>query len=226
MSAWIDAIVKLMEQGGILILALAYLLGVITSLSPCTLSVLPVLVGYIGGSRGLTRGKGLMLSVAFVLGMSITLSILGLLASVFGQVFDSLGSGWYYVLAAVAIVMGLNLLDVIHIQFPTLKRMPTGSASIWGLIFMGMAFGLVMSPCTAPVLAVLLTFAAARGNPAESMMLLFLYGFGHGLILILAGTFTAVIKNLPALRQRTSLINRVSGVLLIMAGLYLLTLTW
>jgi cytochrome c-type biogenesis protein len=89
-----------------------------------------------------------------------------------------------------------------------------------------MAFGLIMSPCTTPVLAVLLTYAAARGDVVYSMGLLFSYGLGHGLILLAAGTFTSVLTTVPALRSKTGFINTVSGVLLIVAGLYLLTLTW
>ncbi len=215
-----------LDAGGPLVFFLVFLVGIITSLSPCVLSVLPIMVGYIGGQGSISRLKGFYLSLLFVVGMAITLSLLGMAASLFGQIFEQTGTWWYYVLAAVAILMGLRLLDVIHFQFPTLAKMPSVQMSLGGTILMGMAFGLVMSPCTTPVLAVLLTYVAARGDLGYSTALLFSYGLGHGLLLLVAGTFTSFLKGLPALRERTRFLTSLSGVLLILAGFYLLLLTW
>ena len=226
LAGFVDYVYTMLETGSILVFLLVFLLGVITSLSPCVLSILPILVGYIGGQEKLSRARGFFLSLQFVGGMAITLTILGVAAAAFGRIFEETGTGWYWVLAAVAIIMGLNMLDVISIRFPSLQTMPVFSKGWYGTVLMGMAFGLVMSPCSTPVLAVLLTVAAARGEVLYSMGLLFSYGLGHGLILVVAGTFTSVLTTIPSLRARTGFINKISGVLLILAGLYLITLTW
>jgi cytochrome c-type biogenesis protein len=226
LSGFIDYVYTVLESGSLIVFIWVFLLGVITSLSPCVLSILPIMVGYIGSREKISRLRGFFLSLQFVLGMAITLTILALVAASFGRIFEQAGSAWYYVLAAVAIIMGLNLLDVIPIRFPTLKKMPAFTGTFYGTVLMGMAFGLVMSPCTTPVLAVLLAYAAARGEVLYSMGLLFFYGLGHGMILLAAGTFTSVLTTIPAIRSRTGFINKASGILLILAGLYFLTLTW
>ncbi len=224
-SDFVDYVYTVLETGSWSVFALVFALGIVTSLSPCVLSVLPILVGYIGSQTEKGRARGFMLSLQFVVGMAITLTILAVIASAFGQIFQQAGKAWYFVLAAVAIVMGLNLLGVIPLRFPTLTTMPVFRRSFLGTVLMGMAFGLIMSPCTTPVLAVLLTYAAARGDVVYSMGLLFFYGLGHGLILLAAGTFTSVLTTIPALRSKTGFINTASGILLILEGLYLLTLT-
>ena len=215
-----------LESGSMIVFLLVFVLGLITSLSPCVLSILPIMVGYIGSQEGISRLRGFVLSLQFVLGMAITLTVLAVAAASFGRIFEQTGTAWYYVLAAVAILMGLNLLNVVSIRFPTLQRMPTMKGSFFGTVLMGMAFGLVMSPCSTPVLAVLLTYAAARGEVLFSMGLLFSYGLGHGMIILAAGTFTSVLTSIPSIRSRTGFITTASGILLILAGLYLLTLTW
>ncbi len=216
----------MLESGRTIVFALVFLLGVITSFSPCVLSILPIMVGYIGSREGISRLKGFFLSLQFVLGMAITLAILAVAAASFGRIFEQTNRAWYFVLAGVTILMGLNLLDVVPLRFPTLQKMPAFSGNFLGPVLMGMAFGLVMSPCTIPVLAVLLTYAAARGDVLYSMGLLFFYGLGHGMILLAAGTFTSVLTTIPQIRARTGFITKASGILLLLAGLYLLTLTW
>jgi len=87
---------------------------------------------------------------------------------------------------------------------------------------MGLLFGLVLSPCATPVLAVIITYVASTGSVYYGASLLFAYGLGHGLPLILAGTFTASIKQLPRFRKYAHYITWLSGVVLIMLGLYFL----
>ncbi|MBS4021509.1 MAG: hypothetical protein KGZ63_14110 [Clostridiales bacterium] len=98
--------------------------GLVTSFSPCILSMTPVMVGYIGGYSEGSRIKGFLMSLSFVTGLAVTFAILGFIASYFGLFFGRIGAGWYYLLAVVAIVMGLHLLGVLTFSMPGIKKVP------------------------------------------------------------------------------------------------------
>lgn len=206
-------------------LIIIFLGGVVTSFSPCILSMLPVMVGYIGGySDGTSKIKGFFLATAFVLGLSTTFAIMGFVAASLGLIFGQVGSFWYYILAAVAILMGLHLLGVFNFNLPGLKQMPVKLSGYPGSYLMGLFFGLVASACATPVLAVIITYSAVQGELAYGSLLLFVYGIGHGLPLIVVGTFTSLLKKLPRMQYYTRYINFFSGGILILLGFYLLIL--
>ena len=218
-----EIIPQTIASKSLIIILIIFAGGIITSLSPCILSMLPVMIGYIAGyGDNSTKTKGFALSTTFVLGMSTTFAILGLVAASLGIVFGQISSVWYYILATVAIIMGLNLLGVISFNIPGIKKMPVVLTGYLGAYVMGLFFGLAASPCATPVLAVIMTYVALEGELVFGALLLFIYGIGHGLPLILAGTFTVLLKKLPKLERYTQYINYFSGGILILLGLYLL----
>lgn len=190
-------------------------------------AMVPVTVGYIGGyneEKGSSKFRGFTMSLIFVLGLSTTFAVFGIIAVILGKVFGQLGTSWYYVIAALAIVMGLHLLGVININFPGLKELPIKKSGLLPAYLIGMMFGLVMSPCATPVLAVIVTYVASTGSFYYGAALLFVYGLGHGLPLIIAGTFTATIKQLPRFRSISRYVTTASGVIMMLLGLYFLIL--
>jgi Thiol:disulfide interchange protein len=209
-----------LASGGGSILILVFLGGVLTSLSPCILSMLPVMLGYIGGLEKPTKTKGFITSAFFVLGLAVTFSILGIVASLLGKAFGQIGPAWPYIIGLFAILMGLQLIGVFNFELPGLKAMPEKRGGVLGSFGVGLLFGLVASPCATPVLAVLMTYVAGQGVLWYGALLLFIYGLGHGLPLIIAGTFTAVLKSLPRLGKWSQYINYLSGAILIVLGLY------
>ena len=212
-----------MGQRSALVLVLVFIGGVVTSISPCILSMVPLLVSYIGGYGGDgPRSRGFMLSSSFVTGLAITFAVLGFIAASFGQVFGQIDAIWYYILAAVAIIMGLQLLGVLTFNLPGLQKIPIKKAGFGGSLVMGMLFGLVASPCATPVLAVIITYAAVQAEPVYGSGLLFIYGIGHGLPLLVAGTFTGFARSLPRFNRYTQYLSYVSGFILIVLGLVLL----
>lgn len=224
-NSWYESFLKetipnALNEGGLLILILVFLGGLMTSLSPCILSMLPVMLGYIGGLEKPTKTKGFITSVSFVLGLAVTFAILGIVASLLGKAFGQIGSAWLYIIGLFAILMGLQLIGVINVNLPGLKSMPDKRGGVLGSFGVGLLFGLVASPCATPVLAVLMTYVAGQGILWYGAMLLFIYGLGHGLPLIIAGTFTAVLKSLPRLQKWGHFITYLSGSLLIVLGLY------
>lgn len=221
MNTFLGDVSLYLLESPFLVLPLVFLLGIITSLSPCILSLMPVLLGYIGG-YGDNRRKSFLMAVFFVIGLGITFAALGLLASYLGTIFGQVGSFWYIFAALIAIVMGLHLLDVVHLRFPGLKRLPFKANSPLGAVLVGLTFGLVASPCSTPVLAAILSFVAVRQQVLYGGLLLFVYGAGQGTPLILLGSFAGLLRELPYLQARSKYFSYFSGVVLILLGLYLL----
>lgn len=197
--------------------------GLLTSLTPCMLSMLPITIGYIGGYEAKSRFHAAVQSVWFSLGLATTLAILGILAASLGKVYGQIGIGLPIAVSAIAIIMGLNLLEALPLQLPSFDAMgwipqniPNGVRSY----LLGLTFGLVASPCSTPVLAALLAWVSTIGNPVLGSLILLAYTTGYVAPLILAGTFTATIKKFLELRQWSSWITPASGALLVGFGVF------
>ena len=200
-----------------------FLAGLLTSVTPCMLSMLPITIGYIGGYQAKSRFQGLLQSTWFSLGLATTLAGLGVIAASLGKVYGQIGVGLPIAVSLIAIVMGLNLLEILPLRFPSLgatdwitEDLPPAVRSY----LLGLTFGLIASPCSTPVLAVLLAWVASTQNLYLGGVLLLTYTAGYVTPLILAGTFTASLKKLLALRQWSSWVNSASGALLLAFGVY------
>ncbi len=202
-------------------MGIIFLAGLLTSLTPCMLSMLPITIGYIGGYESQGRWQAATQSSWFALGLASTLAILGIIATTIGKVYGQIGLGLPIIVSLIAIIMGLNLLEVIPLRFPSLgatewiaDELPRGVRSY----LLGLTFGLVASPCSTPVLATLLAWVATTQDLFLGAGLLLAYALGYVAPLILAGTFTASIKKLLELRRWSGWINPVSGTLLVLFG--------
>jgi cytochrome c-type biogenesis protein len=204
-------------------IAVIFLAGLLTSLTPCMLSMLPITIGYIGGYEAKSRLQAAAQSTWFSLGLATTLAILGIVAVIFGKVYGQIGIGLPIIVSILAILMGLNLLEALPIQFPSFgsmdwisEELPQGVRAYC----IGLSFGLVASPCSTPVLASILGWVAEQQDFFMGGVLLLSYTLGYVMPLILAGTFTASIKKILELRRWSGWINPVSGVLLIAFGVF------
>lgn len=188
--------------------------------------MVPLIVGYVGGGRDLPRRGAFFISLAFGLGLSVTFMTLGVLASLLGGLLGGGMRAWYYIIAAVCLLIGLQMLGFLGFPAPAwldLGRQRVKTRGLPGAFLLGLVSGLVVSQCATPVLAVILTYVMAQQSGAVyGAALLFLYALGCSLPLILAGTFAGALKNLRALGKWSDTINKVSGALLILVGFYFL----
>jgi len=201
----------------------SYLGGMLATASPCILASIPLVIGFVGGYAGGSKRQAFLYSVTFVLGLAVVMSALGAAAALMGTMFGMSGPAWYFILAAVLIIMGLHLAGVIDLKLATSQKWLPQRTGLLGALLLGMLFGTVLSPCASPVLAVILTLAAVQQKVAYGSSLLFAYALGQGTLIILAGTCTGVIESfLQSRGSRLSLgLQKAAGGLLFLAGLYL-----
>jgi cytochrome c-type biogenesis protein len=232
LDQWANALVEQqLSHLSLFSLVLLFGVGLLTSFTPCTLSMLPITVGYIGGYEAQNRWQGMAQSAWFALGLSTTLAGLGIGAALLGQVYGQVGTGLGFVVSAIAILMGLYLLEALPLRLPSLSigqnwnldNLPKGIRAF----LLGLTFGLVASPCSTPVLATLLAWISSTQNPALGAGLLLAYTSGYVLPIIVVGTFTATLKQFLLIRRWSGWINPVSGVLLVGFGVFsLMTRFW
>jgi len=201
-------------------LAVVTFLGLLTSLGPCSLSLLPVTMAFLAGTKS-GKLRPWQRSSAFAGGIVATLTGLGLLSSLMGRIYGQTPALVTALVAGLALVMGLNLLGLLPMAWPTgptgqwlRHRIPSALAPMAA----GLAFGLAASPCTTPVLAVLLAWIGSAGRPLLGAVLLAGFGVGQVLPLLLVGTAAASLPRLLALRSWTQWIPRLSGAVLVSVG--------
>lgn len=199
--------------------------GLLSASSPCVLAIMPMVIGYVGGHSGGDRRRAVIYSLLFATGLAITFTLLGAAAALLGRLMGDVGRIWYYIVAGVAILMGLSLLGVFQIRAPFAAKMQTKKRGALGAFLLGMLFGVVSSPCATPVLIIILTFVATQGRILYGTLLLFIYAVGHCALILLAGIVTGFVESFVAARGVQNFSNwakRASGGLIILAGLYVL----
>lgn len=219
--------VELFTQSGSLpmLFGLSFLGGLVASVSPCSLAMLPIIIGYVGGYNNEKPAKTLLQMFMFVMGTAIVFSVIGIICAVTGKVFAAFAGGYFgIILAAIVLVMGLKLVGILDFELPVLiKEMPKSEGHNIYLypVLLGMVFALAGTPCSTPILAAIMAFASLSANLVQAIIMLFLFALGQGLILILAGFLTSRLKSWKNFYKISDVLLRLSGVLLILASLYI-----
>lgn len=209
-----------------LAIILSFFAGVIASFSPCTLSSIPLLIGYVQGSEVKDNKKAFKCSLIFSIGLGITFTVIGLLTALIGKAFLGAGKFWYIILAFIMIGSGLQVLDVINL-FGDKKdacKITKRREGILDVLFLGILSGILASPCATPIMAAIIAFIAASGNLVIGMIMLLMYSLGHSVLIILAGTSFGLVEKI-AYSENGKKIGRVLknilGTIIILVGLYL-----
>jgi len=198
-------------------------------LSPCHLASIPLIVGFIGQQGQMTTRRAFGLSTLFAVGILITIGVIGAITAVAGRMMGDIGPWGNYIVAAIFLLVGLVLLDVIPMPFSGPGQVGMKRKGFFAAFILGLVFGVALGPCTfafmAPMLGV--TFKLAATNIAYGVLLLAMYGVGHCSVIVLAGTFTEVVQHYLHWTEKSKgalILKKVCGVLVILGGLYMLYL--
>ena len=222
-----DNLTQIFTEGGAwyLMLVAAFIGGILASISPCSLAMLPLIIGYVGGYSKETPFRTFLQLSCFILGTAIVFTLIGVICALTGSVFASaMGAYFTLIIASLLLVMGLKLLEILDFEAPTIiKAMPQNTTNSIFLypVLLGITFALAGTPCSTPILAGIMAFAAIGKNIALAILMLFLFALGQGVILILAGLFTSSLKNMRALASFTEVLLKISGALLILVAIFL-----
>jgi thiol:disulfide interchange protein DsbD len=200
--------------------ALLYLAGLLTSLTPCVYPLIPITVGVFGARKARTRARALALSAAYVTGIALTFSSLGVFAALSGKAFGSaLSSPWVAGSAAILLfALAASMFGAFELDLPSGLKMTLASVSGAGLVpafLMGLGAGVIAAPCTGPVLAGVLAFVAAKRSAVLGFWLLFSYAIGMGTLFFLLGTTSF---KLPKSGAWLETVKSVLGLLLLVVG--------
>ena len=204
---------------------ISFIAGIIASLSPCSLGILPLVIGYVGGYSKSDNKRLLIQMVFFSLGLSSVLSVIGVICAITGRAFISIAAPpVILVFASIILILGLNLTGILDIQFPTvIKKIPQNKNN--GLVvfpfLIGLIFALASSPCASPILASIMAFAAVSTNILFSTSLLFSFALGQCIIVIIFAMFTQTVKHRSIIAKYSEILIKISGILLISTGLYI-----
>jgi cytochrome c biogenesis protein CcdA len=218
---WLDNIEQIVAAYPFLAFGAVFLAGVLSSASPCVLATIPLVVGFVGGYADGDRSKAFRYSLAFVLGLSLTFTAFGAAAGLLGTMFGTLGGWWYVAAGVVALLMGGQMMGFYEIRLPIKRDFKPKQGGIIGSFLLGLFFGVVSSPCATPVLVVILTYVATKGEILYGIALLFSYALGHCLLMLLAGTFTGFVE---AFGKKQGIVNfsrwtkRLGGLIVALAG--------
>ena len=209
-------------------LSAAFLWGALSILlSPCHLAAIPLIVGLIEGQSTQTKRTALFQSLLFSIGILASIAIIGLITAATGRILGDLGRTGSWLAAIIFFIVGLQLMGVLSSPWnkPERSAVKTGFASA---LLTGLIFGIALGPCTfafmAPVLA--MTFTLSAEAPLFAWSLILLYGLGHCTVIVLAGTSAEAIRRYLNWNENSKgamRLRKICGVLVLLAGLYLVS---
>ncbi|MEN6357959.1 MAG: cytochrome c biogenesis protein CcdA [Armatimonadota bacterium] len=196
-------------------------------LSPCHLSSIPLIIGFISEQGNLTTRKAFGLSFLFGLGILVTIAAIGVVTAVMGRMMGDVGRYGNYIVAAVFFIVGLHLIGVIPMPFSGPGSVRMQRKGLLASFILGLVFGIALGPCTfaymAPVLT--LTFKVAAANAVYAVMLLAAYGIGHCAVIVAAGTSAEAVQNYLNWNEKSkgaNIVKRACGALVMCGGVYLI----
>lgn len=219
MNGLLEQISLLLKESFWLAPLLAFIAGVLTSFTPCSLSGIPLVIGYVGGSGQRNIKRAFWLSLTFAAGSAVTFTAMGMIASMAGKLIGVSASWWYLLLGVLMVLMALQtwgIYEIIPSSYLLSKNTRRGFA---GAFIAGVLGGIFSSPCSTPVLIALLAIVAGKGSMVWGILLLLIYSVGHGVLAVVAGTSVGFVHKISGSERY----GRLSGILkALMGGIILL----
>lgn len=222
------SLIRAVEGTPLIALGASALWGILSILlSPCHLASIPLIVAFIGEQADMTIRRAFSLSSAFALGILTTIAAIGVITASLGRLLGDVGGFANTLVAAIFLLVGLHLLEVIPLPLSAANPVKTRQRGLFAALAIGLVFGIALGPCTfaymAPILAI--TFRMSAHNPFIAAGLLIAYGIGHCAVIVAAGTSTRAVQrylNWNRESRGTSIMKRACGFLVLLGGLYLL----
>ena len=203
---------------------MALLAGILTSVTPCALSSVPLVIGYVGGTGNQDTRKAFRLSLTFSIGMAITFTVLGTIASLAGRLMGTSSSWWYIALGILMLLMALQTWEIFEFIPSTFLISKNTKRGYIGALLAGILGGVFSSPCATPVLVVLLGLVARQGSIVWGILLLSLYSIGHSALVMLAGTSIGFVHKLTHSEKYgrfSKVLKIVMGTIIFLIALYM-----
>lgn len=214
---------QVMSQNIWLAFVMALVAGLISSFSPCVLSAIPLVIGYVGGYAGDSKKKAFKYSLFFCIGLTMTFTALGATSAILGRLMTGTGKWWYLVLGVIMVLVALQMFGIFNFT-PQTCAVPTKRKGLLGAFFLGILGGILSSPCATPVLVAILAFVAGQGNILLGVALLAVYAIGHCALILIAGTSIGFVQKL-VVNPRTERIGKILkigfGMLVLVLAMYL-----
>jgi len=197
-NQWLEILSTLISQSFWFAPLLALLAGILTSVTPCALTSVPLVIGYVGGTGNNDPKKAFRLSLTFSFGMAVTFTVLGTIASLLGMLMGTSSKWWYIALGILMVLMALQTWEIYNFIPSTYLTSKATKKGYIGAFLAGVLAGVFSSPCATPVLVVLLGIVARSGNVAWGVLLLLLYSIGHSVLVLAAGTSMGLVKKMTS----------------------------
>lgn len=209
-------------------LSASFVWGILSILlSPCHLSSIPLVVGFIDEQGRISTGRAFSISALFSIGILVSIAAIAVITGLAGRMIGDVGRWGNYFVALIFFLVGLHLLDIIPMPWSGPGQVGMKRKGLVAAFVLGLVFGIALGPCTfaymAPILTV--TFGVAATSLLYGIALLVAYGLGHCSVIVCAGTFTEVVQQYLNWNERSvgaKVVKKICGVLVILGGAYLI----
>lgn len=228
-DSWLSQIAEMIRNNVWIAPILALLAGLLTSVTPCSLSNIPLIIGYVGGIGERNTKRAFMYSAVFSLGTAVTFVSLGVIATSAGRLMGTSSTVWYLLLGILMVLMALQTWEIYNF-IPSINLLAKNKKrGFIGAFLAGILGGIFSSPCSTPVLIALLAIVAGEGNFVWGIILMLLYSIGHSTLVMVAGTSVSFIQKINSndnYKKTTSILKIIIGVVILLIGLYMFWLAF
>ncbi|MEG0050090.1 MAG: cytochrome c biogenesis protein CcdA [Clostridia bacterium] len=228
-DAWLSQLASAIDANLWLAPLLALLAGVLTSMTPCALTSIPLIVGYVGGVGEKNTKKAFAYSAVFSVGTAVTFVALGIIATSAGRLMGTSSPVWYAILGVLMMLMALQTWEIFNF-IPSVNL--TGKSKkrgFLGAFAAGVLGGIFSSPCSTPVLIALLAIVAGKGSLAWGILLMLLYAIGHSALVMAAGTSVGFVQRMShsgRYAKAGKVLKIIMGLAILLIGLYMFYLAF
>jgi len=227
-----SALSQAIEGAPLVAIGASFVWGILSIiLSPCHITSIPLIIGYLSNQRELSTKKAFHLSIVFSIGIFISMAVIGGITAAAGRILGDVGKIGNYIVALVFLIFGLNLLGILPLKFPGLGTTKTQRKGYFSVLSLGLVFGLALGPCTfafmAPMLGIVFNLTAK--NLAYGLVLLSAFAIGHCTVIIAAGTSTRLVQQITKWDEQSkgiTIIRKICGTLVLLGGIYLVYSTF